>query len=185
MTTPNSPPIIHVDGMAINLTNCKTILAELGMAVHPYKDRDKYCNSKQQSDHIIQNACFENSRGGGGISSCPKYNLDEAPCVCLNDKTRVTTQHGKKTLAQNEWTTKQKDAGKKSVTYKEARDANLEAMKKAKPELENNTGAMECLKLIVDDHFKNKLGLEDDSPIRVPRTGKFRKPAPKALLRRK
>ena len=160
----------------MNMSDCEKMLAKLGLAVHPYKDRDKFCNANQQSDHIVQNACFENRRGGGGISSCPKYNLENAPCVCLNDKTRVKTQHGKKTLAQNTWTNKQKDAGKKTVPYKEARDANLEAMKKARPELEDNDKATECLKLIVDDFFKNQMGLEEDTPVRVPRTGKFKKP---------
>ena len=151
---------------------CSDVLDAAGVVIHPYKKADKVCKSGQQSDHIIQNACFENSRGKGGIATFPDYKLEEAPCICLNDATNPKTQHGKKTKAQNAVTAEWKENGE-NPTYAEARDANMEAMKKAKPDLADNKKAMACIKKVLDQHFLGEDG-DKDAECRTPRTGKFK-----------
>jgi hypothetical protein len=188
----NTPPWLHVLKLKIGRQTCAKILADVGIVVHPYKDADEHCekrdkskpaakdNKYQQSDHIIQNACFENSRGGGGISTFEDYNMRNAPCVCLQDGTRRGTEHGEKTAAQNDWTKDQLDAGK-NPTYEEVREANLDAMKKAKaPALDDKKGeehpAIECLRMICDAYFHELMDDEgnDDTQTRTPRGGKFK-----------
>lgn len=173
---PGTPPFPDISTLQVGGVNCVTLLAGLKITVHAYKDRDKHCSSTQQSDHIVQNACFENVRGGGGISSCPQYNLGNAPCMCLDDATDTATEHGKKTLAQNDWGKAQR-AGGGSATYAQSRDANLKASEDAYPGLKGNKEALECLKLICDAYFKDTLGMDENTPVRVPRTGKFKPPA--------
>ena len=119
--------------------------------VHAYRDASEECepskkeNGKrnpkyQQSDHILQNACFVDTRTApNGIDTCQDYYYKDAPCVCLEDATNTKTEHGRKTQAQNEWAADQRDLGT-NPTYEEVREANLEAMKKAKPELQNAPG---------------------------------------------
>lgn len=191
----NTPPWVHVLEMKIGQLSCAEILAELDIVVHPYKDADKNCESRdkskaaaddnkyQQSDHIIQNACFENARGKGGIKTFEDYNLNHAPCVCLKDATRRGTEHGEKTAAQNEWT-KAQLAKKKNPTYAEVREANLEAMKKAKaPHMDDKNDkehpAVECLRAVCDAFFHPLMENEgdDDTQTRTPRGGAFKQAA--------
>jgi hypothetical protein len=147
---------------------CSDVLDAAGVVIHPYKDAHKNCSSTQQSDHILQNACFENSRNGGGIATFPNYKISEAPCICLEDKTTPTTEHGRKTAAQNAATKKWKEANK-NPNFGEVRDENMEAMKKARPDLKNNQKAMDCIKMVVDNHY----GKSDDTECRRPRSGSF------------
>jgi hypothetical protein len=156
--------------------NCAEILDTAGVVIHPYGKRD--CDEDWQSDHILQNACFENSRGGGGISTFPNYKLEGAPCICLEDATDPNTEHGRKTQAQNEATQKWKKA-EKQPSYAEVRDENLKAMKKARPALGKN--AMDCIKRVVDEHFLGKGAGEKKAATgcRRPRSGKY-KPSPPA-----
>jgi hypothetical protein len=100
--------------------NCAEVLDDAGVVIHQYKDRDKVCKSGQQSDHIVQNACFESSRGGGGISTFPDYKLETAPCICLEDATTPTTEHGRKTAAQNEAAKGWRENGRNRVTKRHA-----------------------------------------------------------------
>src|SRR4029079_6150011 len=118
--------------MKVGREACDAILAKLGLKVHRYGDAGKECKTGQQSDHILQNACFQNTRGGDAIDTTSSYTMNDAPCVCLEDATKTTTQHGRKTLAQSEWATAQRaKPGSPNPTYEEVRDANMEAMKKA------------------------------------------------------
>lgn len=195
----NTPPWAHVLKMSIGDATCAEILEDLDMVVHPYKDADKHCESRdkskaaaddnqyQQSDHIIQNACFENARGAGGISSFEDYKLTNAPCVCLKDGTRRGTEHGEKTAAQNDWTKKQLDKGK-NPTFAETREANLEAMKAAKaPDMDNDDEgnehpAVECLRLVCNAFFHPLMDDpgNDETTARTPRGGKYKaKPSKK------
>lgn len=155
----NAPPWPHIAGLKIGGVLCSTILAKLGITIHPYKDRKKHCKKgKQQSDHLVQNACFNKKRRGPATSEFPNYDIDEAPCICLNDGTNTRTQHGKKTLRQNQWATSHRRKGNKEMSYKEARDKNLEFTAAGHDGLKNDKKAMECLKKIVDAYFKHASG---------------------------
>ncbi|RNF35933.1 DUF4150 domain-containing protein [Paracoccus methylarcula] len=183
----DSPPMVVTGGANLSMAECAKILLELGMVVHPYNQASKHCSSSQQSDHILQNACFQNSRGGQAISTMPDYKIGRAPCVCLDDKTTRGTEHGEKTAAQNAWTSTQKATGK-NPTYAEVREANLDAMKKAKaPAMDDGPDGKEhpaigCLRMICDQHYKPLVAGDDDSAkeqtqCRCPRTGKFKQQA--------
>lgn len=181
--TGNAPPWPKIGTLKVGTSSCTTILAKLDMKVHAYKHADKECSSSQQSDHILQNACFQNSRGGQAISTVADYKIGDAPCVCLEDKTKRGTEHGEKTFAQNEWTTKQRAAGK-NPTYAEVREANLDAMKKAKaPDMDDTPDgkehdAIKCLRMVCDLFYKEMMEGDDNTAkestqCRTPRTGAF------------
>jgi len=183
----NAPPWPEIAKLSVGGISCAKILAEHGMKVHAYKHAGKECESGQQSDHILQNACFMDSRNAaGGIASVPKYELNEAPCVCLEDATDTATEHGRKTQAQNEWTKTQRATGK-NPTYKEVREGNMEAMKKAKPAIADSPDgkehpAIECLRMVCDAYFLPKMDEKtaEKTQVRCPRTGKY-KPNPPSV----
>jgi hypothetical protein len=186
----NAPPWPKVGQINVGGIDCATILANVGMKVHAYRHADKECEPKskdgapnpayQQSDHIIQNACFVNSRtASSGISTVPDYYYKDAPCVCLEDATDPNTEHGRKTQAQNDWTSDQKARGT-NPTYAEVREANLNAMKKAKPEIDNAPGqsehpAIKCLRLICDAFFLPMMDQQtaENTQVRTPHGGPF------------
>lgn len=169
-----TPPFPDLSEMSVGGKSCKSIFAKENINVHQHKDAE--CPDGYESDHILQNACFENVRRGGGITSCPNYRVRSAPCICLKGKsTEQGTQHFKKTRAQRNMSKGWRDEGKKSVSYKEVRDKNLKAVSDARSKPPSKS-AMKCLKMVVDHYFKEHLGLKDGDPVRVPRTGKFRRP---------
>ena len=188
--TGNAPPWPKIGKLKIGRQSCASILAKLGMKVHRYGDASKECASNQQSDHILQNACFQNSRGGQAISTTPGYTMNDAPCVCLEDATDPNTEHGRKTAAQGEWAKAQRAKGT-NPSYEEVREANMEAMKKAKNIPDGPRGkehpAIECLRMICDIHFKAMMSgpesKKDDTQARAPATGKF-KPSSTSTVRR-
>jgi len=186
----NAPPWPHIATLSVGGISCEKILAEHGMKVHAYKDASKECEPKkkdgnpnpkyQQSDHILQNACFVNSRKAKqGISTCKDYYYKNAPCVCLADATDTSTEHGRKTLEQNAWSKKTRASGK-NPTYKDVQDGNMEAMKKAKPALADKDGkehpAIECLRLVCDAYFLPMMdeATGKDTECRAPASGKFK-----------
>ncbi|MBZ9708668.1 DUF4150 domain-containing protein [Mesorhizobium sp. ESP7-2] len=185
--TGNAPPWPKVGQLTVGGVDCATILANLGMKVHAYKHADKECSSSQQSDHILQNACFQNSRGGQAISTVSDYKIGDAPCVCLDDKTTRGTEHGEKTAEQGDWSKKQRATGK-NPTYKEVREGNLNAMKKAKaPHMDDGPDGKEhpavtCLRMICDAFFKDMMdgddeAAKDSTQCRAPATGAFKQQA--------
>jgi len=174
------PPWPKIGQMKVGRSSCKTILANVGLKVHRYGDAGKECTSGQQSDHILQNACLQNTRGGDAIDTASAYTMNDAPCVCLEDATKTTTQHGRKTLAQNEWATLQRaKPGSPNPTYEEVREANMEAMKKALELPDGPKGkehpAIKCLRMVCDAHFKPMMSGKDKdkTQCRTPRTGDF------------
>jgi Domain of unknown function (DUF4150) len=180
----NAPPWPHIAGLNVGCVACAEILAKVGMKVHAYKHADKECESgKQQSDHILQKACFHNTRGGDAISTARDYQMGDAPCVCLEDATDPNTEHGRKTKSQNEWAKKQRAAGK-NPTYQEVVDTNMKAMKEAKkPDCNDGPDgkehpAIECLRMICDLHFKPMMAGDEekknDTHVRTPATGQFK-----------
>jgi hypothetical protein len=188
----SAPPFPEIAGLNVGSVSCTEILAEVGLKVHAYRHAADECEPKksadgsdnpkyQQSDHILQNACFVDKRTAAeGIPTCKSYHYLAAPCVCLEDATTKTTEHGRKTQAQNDWASGQRaKPGKPNPTYEEVREANLEAMKKAKPEIadkgDEEHPAIECLRAVCDAFFLPKM---DDktgkgTQCRTPYGGKF------------
>jgi hypothetical protein len=169
-----TPPFPDLDDLEVGGVSCKKILAKEKILVHRHNDKD--CPEGYQSDHILQNACFENERGTGGITACPDYSVGDAPCICLKgESTTEGTQHYIKTQAQNEMAAEWKASGSRTVPYREVRDRNLQAVSdsRSKPPSDD---AMECLKLVVDHYFKEKLGLREKTPVRTPASGTYRRP---------
>lgn len=194
----NAPPFPEMAGLAVGGISCAKILADVGMKVHAYRHADEECEPKskkngkpnpkyQQSDHILQNACFVNTRTAPeGIETCKDYYFKDAPCVCLEDATSPTTEHGRKTQAQNDWTNAQNaKVPPANPTYEEVREANLDAMKKAKPELaDTGTGkkkkehpAITCLRMVCDAFYLPKMDKKsgEDTQCRRPRSGAFKR----------
>jgi hypothetical protein len=187
----NAPPWPKIGKLKVGKISCETILANLGMKVHRYGDAHKECDSGQQSDHILQNACFQNSRGGQAISTVSAYTMADAPCVCLEDGTDTSTEHGRKTLAQGEWAKGQR-AKNANPSYEEVREANMEAMKKAKNIPDGPKGkehpAIKCLRMVCDIHFKDMMSgpaaKKSSTQVRTPATGKFKQAVTSTTRRR-
>ncbi len=189
----NAPPWPHMVGLNVAGVSCAEILAEHGMKVHTYRQASEECEPKsnpdktpnpkyQQSDHILQNACFVDSREApNGISTAKGYYFKDAPCVCIADATDKSTEHGRKTMAQNEWTADQKaKPGNPNPTYKEVREGNLDAMKKAKPAIANGPDGKEhpaitCLRMVCDAHFLPLMdkNTAENTQLRTPHSGPF------------
>jgi hypothetical protein len=171
-----TPPFPDLSKMTVGGQTCEQIFAKEHINVHRHGDAD--CPDGYESDHILQNACFQNKRGSSrhSITSCPDYNARDAPCICLKgESTEEGSQHYKKTQDQVAIECEWRDDGKNSVSYKEARDKNLEAVKNSRSKPPSKE-AMTCMRRVVDHYFKKYLELEDDDPVRVPRTGRFRRP---------
>ncbi|MGR9209207.1 DUF4150 domain-containing protein (plasmid) [Rhizobium leguminosarum] len=155
----NTPPWIHIASLTVGNQNCLQLLASINIKVHPYDERNQHCKKGQQSDHAIQNAFFERERGGGPIDAFPRYTEGDAPCICLNDDKKRTTQHGKKSRKQIKRAAKlrrAKGAGKSgpcSQSYADARDAELQHTAESLPKLKNSPDAQKCLKAICDTYF--------------------------------
>lgn len=171
--TPNTPPFPDLSTLMVGRSDCESILAKEGINVH--RHGNKNCPPKQESDHILQNANFVNSRKlNNPISTAPDYSIRDAPCICLKGgMQKKGSPHYKKSIAQTGLDKEFRDEGYKNVAYSEVRDKNLVMIEEnADPKPSKN--AMKCIKLIVDHYFKDYLGLDEDTPVRVPRTRKFR-----------
>lgn len=156
----NAPPWPEIVKLDLGLGNCVALLASINIKIHPYSDAKKNCKKGQQSDHVIQNAFFEPVRGGVPIAGFPRYTEASAPCICLNDAKKRTTQHGKKSRKQIKRAAKLRRAAGVSAgapctqSYKDARDAELQHTAESLPKLKNTPGALDCMKAICDMYFK-------------------------------
>lgn len=82
----NTPPWIHIAGMNVAGGDCKAIYSTL--EGHPHKDSPcDYTTTGKESEHTAQAACFLKDRGSGATcKKYPKYNEDDAPCICMEAK---------------------------------------------------------------------------------------------------
>jgi hypothetical protein len=183
----------HIAQVNVKGVDCVQILNDLGVYVHPYRDRKKKgrCKAgKQQSDHLLQNACVNQKRRGPAAPGFGGYDLDDAPCICLNNGTKTRTQHGIKTAKQNDWATDLRQSGKKTVSYKEARDKNLEFTASGHEGIRNSPDALKCLKAIIDEYFMRITGAQnvqelEQQSCRVPGPRKKRIKKPKGKKKKK
>lgn len=172
----NTPPFPDISKMNVAAGNCEAILDDEGIDVHRHGDAN--CPRGYQSNHIVQNACLENRRGGGGISTASDYNVRDAPCICIYDGMTPNTEHYRVTTGQNGLEKKWRKAGAKNVSYAKARDENLAILANSKKS-KMSDGAIACIKAVVDHYFMTHLGLKEGDEVRVPRTRAFRRGRPK------
>lgn len=164
---PNTPPWIEIAALDLGNGNCLQLLADINIKIHPYDERKQNCNKGFQSDHIVQNAFFAADGRAGAISNFPSYDEGSAPCICLYDDKKRTTQHGKKSRKQIKRAAKlrrEAGAGKSGPcqqTFAEARDAEIGHTAGSLKKLKNNQNALACMKAIVDIYFKHATGETD------------------------
>ena len=179
----NTPPWVHVAGVNYSRADCAKILADFGLSVHKHEDKQDACDwksTKRESDHCPQATCFTTGTRHDSGMTFPKgqYDINKAPCVCMEDGTRLSTEHGKKSEFQR-WraTTWQKRKAKDpswNPTYKDAMNMNLHGIRYAKspalnPDEDGNPHpALECLRAELDAYFKDELGMDDDTPVAIP-----------------
>ncbi|SFT71955.1 MULTISPECIES: PAAR-like domain-containing protein [unclassified Mesorhizobium] len=187
---PNAPPWPHIAGVNPATASCAEILGALNLRLHRHEDspcepEDRLGKTNkdtfEQSDHIVQTACFTEGRDGPPIPTAgpkAKYDINKAPCVCLKDASKRETQHGEKSATQRQskrdWVAKKKNDASWQPTYKDAREDNLDAMKDAlDPQINDGPNGEEhpavgCLRTACDDYFKEELGMTDDTPVKIP-----------------
>jgi hypothetical protein len=169
----NTPPFPDLSTIKVDPTDCPSILAKEDIKITAHKDSE--CRKDQQSDHIVQNACFVNNRKlDTPISTAPGYSTDDAPCICLFGKSTGNGEHGRKTRKQTKWEKELRRKGAKNTTYAKARDDNLKILHESMNH-PPSAKALKCIQIKLDEYFKGKLGLEDDSEVRIPRTRKFKR----------
>lgn len=189
--TGNTPPWAHFAGVNYSPGDCPQILANVGLRTHRHEDKNKNCNNTsntnydsqmplQQSDHFPQATCFTTGTRRSPGLSFPRgqYDPERAPCVCLEDGKNLATEHGRKSEFQQwqttVWRRRQLNNPGWRPTYKEAKRADLNAIRYAKspalnPDSEGNPHpALKCLELEMDKYFKDELGMKEDTPVSVP-----------------
>ena len=170
---PNTPPFPDLSQMKIGRVSCETILAKEGIKLHRHGDKDKAC-AGEDSDHVMQNAFFENVRGVSQISTAKEYATDDAPCICLEGpSTDIRTEHGCKTQAERDFAKDLRDDDYQNITYERAREQSLKNHADS-VDPEPSEKALKCIRMVLDHYYKDYLGLDSDTPLRVPRSGRFR-----------
>jgi hypothetical protein len=185
--TGDTPPSVFFGGMEISLADCPKILASVGLSTHAHDDKEQHCNykdsskAKQQSDHVPQATCFTTGTRDdpGQVFPNGPYDIGAAPCVCLEDGSSLTTEHGRKSEFQKWQTTVWKRRNAKTgwtPTFKDAKRADLNAIRYAKsptlnPDADGNPHpALKCLEIEINKYF-DKLGVTDDTPVAIPNQG--------------
>lgn len=152
----NGPPWPEIASLDLGRGNCVAILHSIGLNIHKHGQKDQHCNSaNRQSDHVLQNRCFTTGGRTGYRHDWPNYTEYSAPCVCLNDGTSPTSEHGRKSQKQNAYAKRWRRGrkGHKTVKFTTVKKNNMDAMKHACKRLKNNKAALECLSEIIDIYF--------------------------------
>ncbi|WP_300042659.1 DUF4150 domain-containing protein [uncultured Paracoccus sp.] len=161
----NTPPWAHVLKMNVNGSDCASILADCKIELH--KHQDSPCKSPHQSEHMCQNAFFQNKRGGAShsIPDFPDYSKNTAPCICMEGPGHAgaKTPHGRKTSAQLEFA---QGCGTERPTVKQAVDNEMKNIKDHHPAIKDNgkkgEDALECLEAVVYAYLESASGKKGD-----------------------
>ncbi len=160
-----TPPWKEIAKLDLGDGNCVAILRSIGLNIHKHGHKKKACNPNnidpppRQSDHALQNRCFTSGGRTGYLSNWPNYTEYSAPCVCLNDGTSPTTEHGRKSQKQKAYAKRWRRGGKTTVKFATVKKNNMDAMKSACKRLKNNDAALKCLSEILDIYFKHAAGV--------------------------
>lgn len=169
----NSPPMPHAADIAAGAAPAKDPCAK-AKKKYPVEEHSKQkCPAGHDSHHVLQNACFENSRGEGGIF--PGYSVNKAPCVCLEGpSTTPNTEHYQVTQLQNAQTSAYKGQACNPKYSQVRSDAKKQLAQKPKPGLSEHDA--ECVLKEVDKKFE-EMGIDpkSDPEVRTPRSGPFKK----------
>jgi hypothetical protein len=158
--TAGGPPWPKIDKLDLGAGNCKAILQRLGLNIHKHGQKGKHCNSdNRQSDHVLQNRCFTTGGRTGYMSQWPNYTEYSAPCVCLNDATSPSSEHGRKSQKQKVYAKRWRSGGKKTVKFSTVKKNNMDAMKHACKRLAKDKDALACLSEILDIYFMHAAGV--------------------------
>lgn len=184
----NAPPWAHVLKVKKGGMTCAQILIDCNIQLHRHWDSP--CTPPDESEHMAQNAFFQNARGGpdGSIPDLPKYSANTAPCICMKGpSTNANTPHGRKTAAQREFA-KTMEPGK--TTMGEGVTNEMNNVREHHPAIKKNGPkgelALECLEAVIyayleaaseqDDGSKRSGQELKDTPIRRPRGPKITEP---------
>lgn len=180
----NAPPWAHVLKMDVGGKDCASILAECKIQLH--KHQDSPCMNPHQSEHMCQNAFFQNKRGGAShsIPDFPNYSKNTAPCVCMEGPGHAgaNTPHGRKTSAQLKFA---QGCGTTQPTVKQAVDNEVNNIREHHPAVDNNGSkredALECLELVIYAYLEQASGKKGDAlkstKVRVPGGDKISPPS--------
>lgn len=162
----NTPPWAEICAANFGDINCVTLLNNLGMQVHEHgKSPCKSEETGKESEHPFENQMFQQVRGGPNYKPWGSYEVDKAPCVCMQSRhlddegdprhgkgSKKETPHNLKTTAVREFLKDkpQPTLGEAvAVTQKAYSDHNENL--NPEPPLDDKTKehALECLKLIL------------------------------------
>lgn len=181
----NAPPWLHTASLNVAGNDCSDIVLE----IHEYRDK-KDCPSGTQSHHMIDNCSFtmtgarsvalKNIESNLGATGRQKRNLfqpdgsnhpgegyDEldAPCICLEGKkSDPSSEHGTAHEVSEDMSVANRTSDRK-WTYAQSREAAVESVKDAKG-LED--WEAECVGLVLDQYYQDKLGCTPTTEIVAP-----------------
>lgn len=191
--TGNTPPWQHVLDADLGGTNCAQILVDCNIELHKHQDSTCASEGKKktppeviESEHMCQNAFFQNVRGGsaGSIPDFGGYSANTAPCICMGGPSgNANTPHGIKTVEQRRFAASMVPG---TTTVKDGVDnemANVYVSHPAfspKPVTPKQAQALKCLEDVIYAYLEeasktddNPQGLTKDqiqnAPIRQPR----------------
>ncbi|MDF3854699.1 DUF4150 domain-containing protein [Paracoccus sp. P2] len=74
-----TPPWAEICKFSPNRLDCKTVLADFKL--HRHGDKD--CPEGHESEHFVQNEYLQWSRGKTTATHFENYNMEDAPCICM------------------------------------------------------------------------------------------------------
>jgi hypothetical protein len=170
-----TPPMPAVATANMSAAECAAVLIECGIQLH--KHQDSPCKSPDQSEHMCQNAFFQNKRGGAShsIPDFPKYSKNTAPCICMKGPGHAgaNTPHGRKTSKQLAFA---QSCGTTQPTVKQAVDNEMKNIAEEHPAISGNgekgKQALECLEAVVYNYLEEASGKKGDdlknTKVRIP-----------------
>jgi len=132
------------------------------------------CCPGEQPHHLVEAHCFYNVGDRGDFSSrhfkAPRgkraYRDTESPCVCASGP-RHEKEHGQYHAFQQQLEAAH-HATKGSWTYKDARDAGVQAHHAVNPQCKNPPGqSPDCTTAQLDRYHKDRCGVDDSTPLRT------------------
>lgn len=172
---------------------CAALLAEIGMPVHTHgksdctTDAEKAAKKKpvKESEHFFENQMLQKTRGVKNYKNFPSYDVNQAPCVCMDSRHKLDdgfgkrgggskkdTPHNKKTADMREFLKKNENP---QPTVGKACEATMTAVgdhhEAIKENPEKKEEALECLTLIILSYLA-----ETAKPVEDADTGEMRQP---------
>jgi hypothetical protein len=160
-STPGTPPMPDADAPAPpDEDPCAKY--EINIKTHKEHQKETHGGSGKESHHVMQNAFFQQPRGTNISGVCPGYDTDKAPCIVL-----ATSPH-KAVSAQQASDAAGFRRAEKNPTYKQAREASKNQIKKSKsPEMSDEEA--ECIMIKVDKMVKDMCpNINDNTEMRAP-----------------